>query len=128
MNTNVQTNTPSMKHLALRRIGSAAATATATAAIAMGLAATAASAQMAPAQPVPVAAPGVPVAAPTSRAASHHETVFRRIDADNNGFIIKSELDKADAKLGQDFQKYDTNGDGKLSLVEFEAMMKAMRG
>lgn len=122
MNTNEQTNTPSIKQLALRRAGIAAA------AIAMGLAANAASAQMAPSKPVPVVAPSVPVAAPTSRAASQHETVFRRIDADNNGSIVKSELEKADAKLGQDFQKYDTNGDGKLSMVEFEAMMKAMRG
>lgn len=124
MNTNDQTHTPSMMQHTLRTAAIAAAS------VALGI--TAASAQMAPTQPKPAPAvvtpPAATTAAPGGRAASQYETVFKRIDADNDGSITKSELGKADGKLGADFQKYDTDGDGKLSMPEFEAMMKSMQG
>lgn len=75
----------------------------------------------------PVVTPTAPAAAPENRAAGQYDAMFKRIDTDGDGSISKAELEKADAKLGQDFQKYDTDGDGKLSMAEFEAMMKSMR-
>ncbi len=122
MNTNDQTQMPSIMQNTLRHAVIAVAS--------VVLSAGAASAQMTPSQPAPVLTPASPataVAAPMSRSASLQEVTFRRIDADNDGFISKAELEKADAKLAQDFQKYDTDGDGKLSMAEFDAMMKAMR-
>ena len=121
MSTNDQTKTPSMMQRTLRTAAMAAAS------VALGI--TAASAQMAPTQPKPAPAAVIPpAAAPAGRAASQYETVFKRIDGNNDGAITKSELEKADGKLGADFQKYDTDGDGKLSMPEFEAMMKSMQG
>lgn len=102
---------------AMRRAGIAAATA------AMGVGT--ASAQMTPTQPVP--APTVPVA-PVAQAASPNEAIFKRVDTDGDGFISKSELDKADANLAKDFDRFDIDKDGKLSMIEFDAMMKSMRG
>ena len=124
MNTNDQTKTPSMMEHTLRTAAIAAAS------VALGI--TAASAQMAPTLPKPALAavtpPAATAAAPAGRAASQYETIFKRIDGNNDGSITKSELEKADGKLGADFQKYDTDGDGKLSMPEFEAMMKSMQG
>ena len=124
MSTNDQTKTPSMMQHTLRTAAIAAAS------VALGI--TAASAQMAPAQPKPapvaVTPPAAPSAATTGRAASQYETVFKRIDGNSDGSITKSELEKADGKLGANFQKYDTDADGKLSMPEFEAMMKSMQG
>ena len=124
MSTNDQTKTPSMMQHTLRTAAIAAAS------VALGI--TAASAQTTPTQPAPppaaVTPPATPAAAPARRAASQYETVFKRIDGNNDGSITKSELEKADGKLGADFQKYDTDGDGKLSMPEFEAMMKSMQG
>lgn len=123
MNTNDQTNTVLTMQSALRR-----RTITATSMILMM---GAASAQMAPVLPTPVLTPAVPAAAAAAaampRSASPYEVVFKRIDSDGNGFISKAELEKADAKLGEDFQKYDLDGDGKLSMAEFETMMRSTR-
>lgn len=75
----------------------------------------------------PPQAPTPPAAAVQPPAASGVETLFKRVDSDGDGFISKSEMEKADPKLSADFDKYDLNKDGKLSLAEFDAMMKALR-
>lgn len=80
-------------------------------------------AQMTPAQPAP--APTAPTAQPTS---GPNDIMFKRIDSDGDGYLSKSELTKADANLARDFDKYDTDKDGKLSMPEFEAMLKMIRG
>jgi EF hand len=120
MKTNDQTQNPSIMQNALGRSVIAAAS--------IALCIGTASAQTAPAQPAPVLAPATPGAAPMARAAGQNDTVFKRIDADGDGFVSKGELEKADTKLGADFTKYDTNADGKLSPEEFDAMMKSMKG
>jgi hypothetical protein len=86
----------------------------------------AASAQMTPpTQPAP--APVVP-AMPAAQTANPNEAVFKRVDSDGDGYISKVELQKADANLGKDFEKFDADKDGRLSMTEFDAMMKAMKG
>jgi len=114
--SNASTLMPVMRE-AMRRAGIAAATA------AMGVGT--AGAQMTPTQPAP--APAVPVASAT-QTASPNEAVFKRVDADGDGFISKTELEKADANLGKDFDRFDIDKDGKLSMTEFDAMMRATRG
>ncbi len=101
----------------LRRAGIAAA------ATALGVGTV--SAQMAPTQPAPAPAPVAPVA---QAAGSPNEAAFKRVDADGDGYISKAELEKADANLGKDFAKYDLDKDGRLSMTEFDAMMKSMKG
>ena len=94
---------------------------------ALGIAA--ASGQMTPPiQPAP--APAVPAAPamPAAQSANPNEAVFKRIDTDGDGYISKVELQKADANLAKDFEKFDADKDGRLSMTEFDAMMKAMRG
>jgi hypothetical protein len=118
MYTNDQTKMTSLMQRTLRHAAVVAA--------ALVVGAGAASAQMTPTQPV--LTPATPAAAPTSRSASQQEATFKRIELNGDGFISKAELEKADPKLGQDFQKYDTDGDGKLSMPEFDAMMAAMKG
>ena len=120
MNTHDLTHTPSM----MRKSVHPSALAVAAVALCVGTA----SAQMAPGQPAPAVTPATPSAAAATRVASQYEVVFKRTDADGDGFVSKAELEKADAKLGADFQKYDTDGDGKLSMPEFEAMMKSIKG
>lgn len=110
--SNASTLMPIMRE-AMRRAGIAAATA------AMGVGT--ASAQMAPTQPAPAPA------APTAPVTGGSDAMFKRVDADGDGFISKSELEKADAILARTFNKYDADKDGKLSKVEFDAMMKGVR-
>lgn len=102
------------------------AIAAATAALAMATA----SAQMTPTQPAPApATPAMPPrpATPATQPAGANDAVFKRVDADRDGFISKAELGNADANLARDFDKYDSDKDGRLSVIEFDAMMKALR-
>ena len=110
--SNASTLMPIMRE-AMRRAGIAAATA------AMGVGT--ASAQMTPTQPAPMPA------ATKAPAAGGNDATFKRADADGDGFISKSELEKADAILARTFNKYDADKDGKLSTVEFDAMIKGVR-
>lgn len=64
---------------------------------------------------------------PAAQPASANDAVFKRVDTDRDGFISKAELGSADANLARDFEKYDSDKDGKLSVLEFDAMMKALR-
>lgn len=58
------------------------------------------------------------------------DTIFKRRDADGDGFLSESEFlaaakdDDRKEKMKKRFGKIDTNGDGKLSLDEFKAGMK----
>lgn len=123
MNLNDQSNASALMPImrdAMRRAGIAAATA----ALGVGTA----SAQMTPTQPTPPpAVPTVP-AAPAAQSASPNEGLFKRVDIDGDGFISKVEMEKADANLAKDFDRFDFDRDGRLSMSEFDAMMRAMRG
>ena len=58
--------------------------------------------------------------------------VFDLLDLDKSGFLTVTEVHEALKQLGgtaepgeveADFQKYDVNGDGKLSFEEFSNMV-----
>ena len=63
--------------------------------------------------------------------------MFKHFDLDEDGFLSMGELKRAFRALGlkkrdgsklevdeEMFKSFDTNGDGKVSLVEFEAGLK----
>lgn len=56
------------------------------------------------------------------------DALFKRIDTDANGSLSKEELDKFDPEAAKSFDKYDADKDSKLSLSEFDAMVKGLRG
>ena len=83
------------------------------------LAATAAAAQVAPMQP----RDGVQTRA---EAVERTRTMFARIDANRDGFITAEELAAARAARqaamrDAHFKALDTDGDGRVSVAEFEA-------
>ncbi len=95
------------------------------------LCATAFSQQPAP-MPAKPAAPAMPAATtpPASGAppaAQSVEALFKRIDTDSDGSISKTELDKFDPEAAKSFDKYDLDKDSKLSMAEFDAMVKGLR-
>ena len=98
MNTNDLTHTPSIMRKTVHR----GALAVAAVALCVGTA----SSQMAPGQPAPAVTPATPSAAPATRVASQYEVVFKRADADGDGFVSEAELEnkahpsKLPARLG----------------------------
>src|SRR5512134_2558398 len=53
---------------------------------------------------------------------------FRRLDADHDGSITKDEAEKNGSPVLQaNFDKFDANNDGKLSLQEVTAFVQAQR-
>ena len=58
------------------------------------------------------------------------EQIFKRRDADGDGFLTEAEFVAAvkdedrKSKMKKRFAKIDVNGDGKLSLDEFKASVK----
>jgi hypothetical protein len=74
----------------------------------------------------PAAAEAKPGVAPT--ASQGIDSLFKRIDTDADGSLSKVELEKFDPEAAKSFDKYDTDKDAKLSLSEFDAMVKGLRG
>jgi Ca2+-binding EF-hand superfamily protein len=84
-------------------------------------------------QPAPMPSkPDKPMAATTAPAAATAsqsiDTLFKRIDTDGDGSLSKAELEKFDPEAAKSFEKYDTDKDSKLSLTEFDTMVKGLRG
>jgi Ca2+-binding EF-hand superfamily protein len=79
-----------------------------------------------PAKPEKPAAPAAAAAAPTS--SQSNDALFKRIDTDADGSLTKAELEKFDPEAAKSFEKFDVDKDGKLSLSEFDAMVKGLRG
>jgi EF hand len=81
----------------------------------------------APAKPENARAPeSVGRNAPT--ASQGIDALFKRIDSDSDGALSKPELEKFDPEAAKSFEKYDADKDTKLSLSEFDAMVKGLRG
>jgi EF hand len=76
-------------------------------------------------QAQPPASTGAPAAAPAG--GSSNEALFKRIDTDGDGSISKAELEKFDPEAAKSFDKYDTDKDSKLSMSEFDAMVKGLK-
>ncbi|TAG01417.1 MAG: EF-hand domain-containing protein [Betaproteobacteria bacterium] len=77
-------------------------------------------------EPMPAAQPpATQSTAPTPGTST--ETLFRRIDSDADGAISKAELEKFDPEAAKQFDKYDIDKDGKLTMAEFDAMLKGIR-
>jgi hypothetical protein len=82
-----------------------------------------------PAKPEKPAAPAAPAAAATAPTSSQsNDALFKRIDTDADGSLTKAELEKFDPEAAKSFEKFDVDKDGKLSLSEFDAMVKGLRG
>jgi Ca2+-binding EF-hand superfamily protein len=64
----------------------------------------------------------------TPTASQSIDTLFKRIDTDGDGSLSKAELEKFDPEAAKSFEKYDTDKDTKLSLSEFDTMVKGLRG
>jgi hypothetical protein len=79
-----------------------------------------------PAKPEKPAAPAAAATAPTS--SQSNDALFKRIDTDADGSLTKAELEKFDPEAAKSFEKFDVDKDGKLSLSEFDAMVKGLRG
>jgi hypothetical protein len=78
--------------------------------------------------PMPQATPpaaGAPAAAPASGASN--EALFKRIDTDADGSVSKTELEKFDPEAAKSFDKFDADKDGKLSMGEFDTMVKGLK-
>jgi hypothetical protein len=69
--------------------------------------------------------PAANAAAPTS--SQSVDALFKRIDTDTDGSLTKAELEKFDPEAAKSFDKYDADKDSKLSLTEFDTMVKGMR-
>ncbi|TAG77366.1 MAG: EF-hand domain-containing protein [Burkholderiales bacterium] len=82
-----------------------------------------------PAKPETPAMPAAttPPASGAPPAAQSVEALFKRIDTDGDGSISKSELEKFDPEAAKSFDKYDLDKDSKLSMAEFDAMVKGLR-
>jgi Ca2+-binding EF-hand superfamily protein len=81
----------------------------------------------APAKPEKTMPP--PAASTTAPTASQsNDALFKRIDTDADGALSKTELEKFDPEAAKSFDKYDADKDTKLSLSEFDAMVKGLRG
>jgi hypothetical protein len=83
--------------------------------------------------PAPAAKPekAMPPAAASSTAptsSQSNDALFKRIDTDADGSVSKAELEKFDPEAAKSFDKFDTDKDSKLSLSEFDAMVKGLRG
>lgn len=78
-----------------------------------------------PAATAPAATTPPPGSAPS--AAQSVDALFKRIDTDGDGSISKTELEKFDPEAAKSFDKYDLDKDSKLSLAEFDAMVKGLR-
>jgi EF hand len=76
-------------------------------------------------QAQPPASTGAPAAAPAGGASN--EALFKRIDTDADGSISKAELEKFDPEASKSFDKYDADKDGKLSMGEFDTMVKGLK-
>ncbi len=102
-----------------------------TAVLAVGMGA--AVAQTMPAKPAPAAPSAAPASgsAPTSSTAptgsQSTDALFKRIDTDADGSLSKAELEKFDPEAAKSFDKYDSDKDTKLSLSEFDTMVKGLR-
>jgi EF hand len=100
-------------------------------AVAIALVSASAMAQTTPAPAAPAAKPdkAMPAASSTAPTASQsNDALFKRIDTDGDGSLSKTELEKFDPEAAKSFDKYDGDKDGKLSLSEFDAMVKGLRG
>jgi EF hand len=98
-------------------------------ATALTLAMGAAAAQTMPAKPAPAApASGTGSSSSTAPTGSQStDTLFKRIDTDADGSLSKAELEKFDPEAAKSFDKYDADKDSKLSLTEFDTMVKGLR-
>jgi hypothetical protein len=80
----------------------------------------------APAKPDKAMPP--PAATSTAPTASQsNDALFKRIDTDADGSVSKTELEKFDPEASKSFEKFDGDKDGKLSLSEFDTMVKGLR-
>jgi EF hand len=101
------------------------------AALAVGMGA--AVAQTMPAKPAPTAPSGTPGSGSSSSSSTaptttqSTDTLFKRIDTDADGTLSKAELEKFDPEAAKSFEKYDADKDAKLSLSEFDTMVKGLR-
>jgi hypothetical protein len=77
-------------------------------------------------EPMPAAQPPA-MQSPAPTPGTSTETLFRRVDSDADGTISRTELEKFDAEAAKQFDKYDTDKDGKLTMAEFDAMLKGIR-
>ncbi len=99
----------------------------------VGLVHTQANAQNAP-MPAPALKPDKTMPAQPSASAAApaaekgNDALFKRIDTDADGSISKAELEKFDPEAAKSFEKYDSDKDSRLSPVEFDAMVKGLRG
>jgi EF hand len=91
--------------------------------LAMGVAA----AQTMPAKPAPAAAPSGSTSSTAPTGSQSTDTLFKRIDTDADGSLSKAELEKFDPEAAKSFDKYDADKDTKLSLSEFDTMVKGLR-
>lgn len=85
-------------------------------------------AQTAPAPTKPDKAMPGPASSSAPTASQSNDTLFKRIDTDADGALSKPELEKFDPEAAKSFEKYDADKDAKLSLSEFDAMVKGLRG
>lgn len=51
-----------------------------------------------------------------------------RADVNKDGVVTKDEVDRLDSRLGRRFQAADADGDGKLTLREFEKLRELSLG
>ena len=58
--------------------------------------------------------------------ATADEITFQSLDDDNDGFISRDEI-PSDHELARHFMTHDTDGDGRLSMAEFEAYKSSRR-
>lgn len=68
----------------------------------------------------PPCGPGGPGA--HHRGPGHHAPMLRRIDTDGDGQVSRAELQAAQQRQLERFDKADANGDGRLSRDEIRAM------
>ncbi len=81
-----------------------------------------------PAKPDKAMPPPAAAASSTAPTASQgNDALFKRIDTDADGALSKPELEKFDPEAAKSFDKFDADKDAKLSLSEFDAMVKGLR-
>ena len=54
------------------------------------------------------------------------EVIMQRNDTNKDGFITKAEATAAGTQMAQNFDMFDANKDGKVTLDELKSMMAAM--
>ena len=76
--------------------------------------------------PMPCATPPCgPGAGHPGPRAGHRAPMFRHLDTDGDGQVSRAELQAAHQRQLEQFDKADSNGDGKLSAEEFKPLRGA---